>query len=500
MPKPVDLRQGNVASLADRLPIPRYDRAGLVVGIAHIGVGAFHRSHHAAYLDRLFEQGESRDFAVCGIGVLDTDVADIAALASQDCLYTLALRHPDGHWDGRVIGSIRDVRHVHDDVGGVLETLAAPTTRIMSLTITEGGYNLDPRGLFDLSNPQIARELSGEGSPTSVFGLTVAALRLRRERGLDPFTIMSCDNIEANGVVAQSAFLGYAAACDESLAAWIAEHGAFPNSMVDRITPRTTSRVQAEIEERFGVRDLMPVTAEPFVQWVLEDDFPLGRPAYERAGVQMVSDVRPFELMKLRLLNGSHQALAYLGLLAGHHYVHQAAADPDIARFVRAYMAHEAAATLPAVPDTDLDAYQSELMIRFGNREIEDTLDRVAAYPSDRMPKFVLPVLSQLARDGRDLPLGTALLAAFAGFCLGLSEDGQPLDLLDFEADSLRGSAAHWVQSAGDFLALPFIPEDLRQSPDFVRAFAAASAVLRESGVRRLMATALQGSGGGRIE
>lgn len=488
MSTPLGLRASNLSSIAGRVRVPHYDRDGLTAGIVHVGVGAFHRSHQAAYLDDLLERGLARDFALCGLGVLDSDVDQLTALAAQDCLYVLALRHPDGRWDGRLIGSITRVLHAKTHVEAAIEALAAPTTRIVSLTITEGGYNLTPDGAFDLSDPAVSRELAAAGPPRTVFGLVTAALARRRERGLLPFIVMSCDNIEGNGHVARSAFLSYASAVDRGLAEWLERQGAFPSSMVDRITPATTDGVRRQVADRFGVRDDVPVTAEPFTQWVLEDDFPLGRPEYEHVGVQMVSDVRPFELMKLRLLNGSHQAIGYLGSLLGYTFVHEAVQDPEVAGFVRAYMGQEAAQTLPHVPDTDLDAYQAELMRRFSNPEIADTLARLAAYPSDRMPKFVLPVLLDLVRAGRDLRLGAAIVSACAVFCLGHDERGRALKLTDHRAEALRSAAAAAKGSPPAFLDLPMIPSEVCASPDFVSAYLDAWQLLAAGGVRELLA------------
>lgn len=388
-----------------------------------------------------------------------------------------------------MIGSISRVLHAGTQVEVAVEVLAAPATRIVSLTITEGGYNLTPDGAFDLSDPSVSRELAAAGPPRTVFGIVTAALARRRARSIPPFTVMSCDNIEGNGNVARSAFLTYAGAVDRGHAEWCDRHGAFPSSMVDRITPVTTDEVRRQVADRFGVQDHVPVTAEPFAQWVLEDDFPLGRPEYEHVGVQMVSDVRPFELMKLRLLNGSHQALGYLGSLLGYTFVHEAAGDPDIAGFVRAYMAREAAQTLPHVADTDLDAYQAELMRRFSNPEIADTLARVAAYPSDRMPKFVLPVLVDLVRTGREPRLGAAIVAACAVFCLGRDERGGALELTDHRAKALRSAAAAAKGSPPAFLDLPMIPAELRASPNFVSAYLDARRLFAAGGVRGLLAS-----------
>ncbi|MDR1432628.1 MAG: mannitol dehydrogenase family protein, partial [Propionibacteriaceae bacterium] len=304
------LNNANLAALPANVKRPGYDRAAVTVGIVHIGVGGFHRAHQAMYLDQLLSQGLARDWGICGMGVMPADARMRDALSTQDGLYTLVQKNPDGSQDVRVIGSIIDYVYAPDDPKAAVERLAAPNVRIVSLTITEGGYNFHQvSGEFDLGNPLVQADLADPDRPATVFGLVVAALRLRRERGLAPFTLMSCDNVQGNGIMARRSFTAYAQALDPSLAAWMDTHVAFPNSMVDRITPATTDADRAEVAELIGVEDAWPVVCEDFTQWALEDSFNAGRPPYERVGVEVVADVEPYELMKLRLLNASHQGL-----------------------------------------------------------------------------------------------------------------------------------------------------------------------------------------------
>jgi mannitol 2-dehydrogenase len=263
---------------------PEYDRDRITVGIVHIGVGGFHRAHQALAVDRLLRRGEAYAWGICGVGLLPGDRRMQQVLSAQDGRYTLVEKSPDGTWAARIIGSIVDYLYAPDDPEAVLERMADPATKIVSLTVTEGGYNFSPvTGAFDLTNPAVAADLTGEDPPATTFGLVVEALRRRRDRGTGPFTVMSCDNIPGNGEVARRAFTAYARALDEDLAAWIEAEVAFPNGMVDRITPVTTSEDIAAITERFGVRDAWPVVAEPFFQWVLEDTFVAGRPPLEDA-------------------------------------------------------------------------------------------------------------------------------------------------------------------------------------------------------------------------
>ncbi|MET0455848.1 MAG: mannitol dehydrogenase family protein, partial [Mycobacterium sp.] len=292
-------------STLSKIPIakPTYDRSEISVGIVHFGVGGFHRAHQAMYVDRLLEMGKAKEWGICGVGVLPGDRKMAKVMADQDCLYTLIAMNPDGSRDPRVIGSIVDYRYAPDDPEAVIELIAAPTTRIVSLTITEGGYFIDDAG------------------PDSVFGLVTAALARRKERGVPSPTIVSCDNIEGNGDVAREAFTAYAKRTDADLAEWMTANTRFPNSMVDRITPVTTPDVIETLASEFDVSDEWPVAAEPFTAWVLDDDFSDGRPPYEDVGVLLVDDVTPYELMKLRLLNAGHQALCYFAYLAGYRLV-----------------------------------------------------------------------------------------------------------------------------------------------------------------------------------
>ncbi|MET0996425.1 MAG: mannitol dehydrogenase family protein, partial [Mycobacterium sp.] len=342
----------NNSTLA-QIPIatPSYNRDEIGIGIVHFGVGGFHRAHQAVYIDRLLEKGLASQWGICGVGVMPADRKMADVLDAQDGLYTLLQENPDGSRDARVIGSIVDYRYAPDDPEAVIELLAAPTTRIISLTITEGGYNIDTVAL----------------NGVSVFGLVAEALTRRHDRGIASPTIVSCDNIEGNGEVARHAFTTYADRLQPGLAEWITANTRFPNSMVDRITPVTTPDVIATLESEFGVEDQWPVAAEPFTSWVLEDSFSDGRPPLEDVDVLLVDDVTPYESMKLRLLNASHQALCYFAYLAGYRLVHDAAGDPLFAQFLREYMDSEATPTLKPVPGIDLPDYKRTLIERFAN-------------------------------------------------------------------------------------------------------------------------------------
>ena len=347
----------NLAQLNADVSLPRYDRHHVTTGIVHIGVGNFHRSHQAMYIDTLMNSGAAMDWGICGIGLQPSNSEMRDVLAAQDGLYTLVLRHSDGTWEARVIGSIVEYLFAPDDPEAAIEKMAAPATRIVSLTITEGGYNLDAvTGEFNSSDEPVVADLRPGAVPRTVFGLVTEALARRRERGIPAFSVLSCDNIQGNGHVSQRAFTAFARLRDRELADWMTRHVRFPNCMVDRITPQTTETDRAELSRRFGIDDQWPVLCEPFTQWVLEENFADGLPPLEDAGVQIVSDVEPYELMKLRLLNASHQALCYPGYLVGYRLVHDVTTDPLFARYLLDYMTNEAIPTLRPVPGVDLVA------------------------------------------------------------------------------------------------------------------------------------------------
>lgn len=398
---------------------PVYDRSAVTAGIMHFGVGNFHRSHQAMYLERLLRRGLASDWGIIGVGLLPRDAKMGEALRAQDFTYTLVELGGDGMRTATRIGSIIDYLHAPFDPGAVLERLASPAIRIVSLTITEGGY----------TTPDVAYEscaTTPEGiaeNPRSVFGLLAAGLKLRRDRGVAPFTVASCDNILGNGDVARRVLAGFARrAHGDEFADWIETEVALPNSMVDRITPVTGDAERDLVRDAFGIDDACPVVCEPFAQWVIEDDFALGHPRWDEVGAQLVDDVAPYELMKLRLLNGSHQAMAYTGLLRGHTYVHEAMADQVVVDLVERYMG-EAAETLRPVDGIDVPAYRAELMARFGNPNVRDTLERLAT--RRERPRSDVPVAGRAgacprrarlaSRGDGDRGMGRAFVAGTAG-------------------------------------------------------------------------------------
>ncbi|MER7443956.1 mannitol dehydrogenase family protein [Micromonospora avicenniae] len=470
---------------------PRYDRATLRPGIVHFGVGGFHRAHQAAVLDELMNIGLAHDWAVCGVGVLPGDARMRDVLIAQDHRYTLLLKYPDGTRRAREIAAIVDYLYAPDAPDAVIELLADPGVRIVSLTVTEGGYYINPTtGDFDDSDPLVRHDRQPGAVPRTAFGLIVAGLVRRRARGVPPFTVLSCDNIPGNGDVTRRMMAAFASGIDPELGRWIAGAVAFPNSMVDRITPVTTDADREQIAAEFGVADAWPVVAEPFLQWVIEDDFPLGRPPLERAaGVRLVDHVEPYEQMKLRLLNCSHQGLCYFGHLLGYRYAHEAAQDPLIVDLLARYMREEATPTLHAVPGVDLPAYQETLLSRFANPHIRDTIARLCADSSDRISNWLVPVIKDQLAVGRTIRRSAAIVASWARYAAGMDEQGRPIDVVDRRRDSVMEYAAAARTDPVAFLKQSDVFGHLAVDERFVAAYRWALDSLHRDGARATLAT-----------
>lgn len=491
----VSLNAVNLDRLDPRVERPGYDRSAVSIGIVHLGVGGFHRAHQAAYLDAVMQLGRGDAWGISGVGLLPGDEAMHAALDAQDGLYTLMTRAPSGAVSARVIGSLLEHHFAPADPSAVLDRLAAPGTRIVTLTITEGGYGIDPAsGRFLSEDPAIAHDTVSGAAPRSVFGYLLAALRRRRESGIAPFAVVSCDNIESNGKVARTSLSAFARLADPSLAEMIESEVAFPSSMVDRITPVTTPADRAELEERFGIADRWPVVCEPFCQWVLEDNFPDGRPELEAVGVQMVQDVAPYEQMKLRLLNAGHQAIAYVGILAGYRYAHEAVTDPLIAAFLSGYLREEAQPSLAPVAGIDLDAYRASLLERFSNAALGDTLARLCAHSSDRIPRFVVPVIAENLAAGRPVRLGAAILASWARYGQGRGENGEELLIEDARRDEVMARARAQRDDPLAFVRDATLFGDLVAHEAFCSAYRVALDAFSRLGARRGLAALVGGA------
>ncbi|MEM7408097.1 MAG: mannitol dehydrogenase family protein [Pseudomonadota bacterium] len=489
-PASIPLRADTLSRMNLRIRTPGYDRASVREGIVHIGVGGFFRAHQAVYLDDLLHAGDDdMHWGYCGVGLLAHDARIAEVLSAQNCLYTLVERSAEGD-HLRVIGSLLNHLHAPADPEAVLEKLASPSTRIVSMTITEGGYYVNEgTGEFNGAHPDVVHDLAHPSTPKCSFGYLAEALDRRKRRGLKPFTLMSCDNVQHNGDVARRMLHAFLEQRDRSLADWLGEHGAFPNSMVDRITPATTDEHRALLANEFGVADGWPVVTEPFLQWVVEDSFPGGRPAWERVGVQMTRDVVPYEKMKMRLLNASHQAMCYIGMLLGYEFAHQTMADEGIRTLVRRLMDEEVSPLISVPAGIDLEAYKQTLIERFSNPAIRDQLERIGTEGSARIPGFVLPSISDAVRRGGSIRLLSFTVAAWFRYLLGTDEEGRAMPMSDPMLETLQDSARRGGPDPSALLGLAdlFSPE-LAGHSTFVREVGKALASFHDKGARATLA------------
>jgi mannitol 2-dehydrogenase len=470
---PIEVSADDLPEIAGKAGVPHYDRSALTAGIVHFGVGNFHRAHQAVYLDDLFNLGLDHDWALVGAGVRLNDIDMRSKLQAQDYLTTVVEQEAD-KTSARVTGSMVDFLPI-GDLAAVSEALADPKIRIVSLTVTEGGYYIDPASQrFDQNHPDIVADSANPEAPKTVFGLILLGLQLRKERGLAPFTVMSCDNIPGNGHVTQKAVAGLAELINPALAQWVREAVAFPNGMVDRITPATGQRERDVLEKDFGIVDAWPVFCEEFKQWVLEDNFPAGRPALEKVGVQFVPDVGPFEHMKIRILNGGHATIAYPAGLLDIHFVHEAMEHPLIRAFLEKVERDEIIPVVPPVPDTDLGEYFELIARRFSNPRIGDTIQRLCLDGSNRQPKFILPSAADRLAVGKSVT-GLALVSAlWARYCYGESDSGRPIPPNDPNWDRLTALAKRAKTDPRAWLSMDDIFGPLAANPAYVTAFSTA--------------------------
>lgn len=477
------LSDATLGQLGPNIRRPDYDRAGVTAGMVHLGVGAFHRAHQAVFADDALAAGD-RGWGITAASLRSADTRD--ALAPQDGLYTLALRSDVEEL--RVVGAIGRVLVAPENPGALLDAMTAATTRIVSLTITEKGYGVDAAGELRQGDADIAHDLANWAAPRTALGFVVEALARRRAAGLAPFTVLSCDNLSHNGRVLHGALTAFARAREAGLGDYVEAEVACPSCMVDRIVPATTDADRAAISASLGLRDAWPVLGEPFCQWVIEDRFTLGRPEWERSGVELTRDVAPFEAMKLRLLNGAHSTLAAMGRLAGHATVAAAMADPVLRGFVRAYW-DQIEPTVPA--HINVPAYTARLVLRFDNVALQHKLAQIATDASQKVPQRILAPL----RDLRALraPQGAVVLAiaAWMRSCEGVDDAGHAMPMTDpvLAAWAARPTAVTPADEAvRQWLGYgPVFGTDLVQDGAFAAELSRVLAALRNRGVRAVV-------------
>ena len=490
---PLLLSGESLHSLPPAVAVPGYDFASLPVGIVHLGIGAFHRAHQAAYTDDAIGIAGG-PWGICGVSLRSPDVRD--RMGPQDCLYTVVEKSRTGI-SYRVLGSVREVLFRGDDLEAILTRVAAPATRILSLTITEKGYCHDPAtGEPNLGHPDIAHDFAQPDDPVSAVGLIVLALARRRAAGGGPLTVLCCDNLPHNGCLVEKLVAGFARERDAALAAWIAANVTFPSTMIDRIVPATTAGDLADVRLALGVLDSAPVVCEPFRQWVIEGQFAAGRPAWELAGAQLVADVTPFEVMKLRLLNASHSMLAYLGFLAGHETIWQVAGEPDFVALMRGLM-EEVTPTLALPAGIDVAAYKAALVERFGNPALPHRTQQIAMDGSQKLPQRLLGAIRDNLAAGRPIDHGALAVAAWMRYVSGSDESGREIAVSDpLAADFARIAAPH----RGDPAALArgllgvtaIFGTDLPADSRFVAPVSSWLAALYADGAARTVARAVR--------
>lgn len=481
----IALKQENLEIMPPNVSSPSYDRDKVTTSIVHIGVGNFHRSHEAYYTNELMERHGVLDCGICGIGLLDYDRRIYNILKDQDGLYTLVTKELDGSLSAKIIGSIVEYIFAPENPIAVIEKMANPEIKIISLTITEGGYNLnEATGEFDFSNPVIIEDMKNPMSPKTVFGYLAQALKLRMQRGFGGCTIQSCDNIQGNGNVAKKSLLNYIEKAEPELLPWIEENVSFPNAMVDRITPVTVADDTKQLQDEFLLDDQWPVVCEPFIQWVIEDNFAIGRPEWEKVGVQFVENVEPFENMKLRLLNAGHSVLGILGALHGYNTIDEAARDEDFNFFLKAFMDEEASPTLGDLGDINLDQYKKSLIERFQNIYIKDLISRICLESSAKIPIFLLPtVKAQLLGEG-DIARSAFVVAAWCKYNDGVDENGNTYVIEDAMSNELIRAAALSHQTPIRFLKIEPVFGELAYNQIFVDAFLTSLEMLRGNKVK----------------
>jgi fructuronate reductase len=484
------LSLGTLDSASAACAKPAYDVVAAKIGVVHLGIGAFHRAHQAVYLDDCLAAGDA-GWAVCGASLRSPDTAD--ALNPQDGLYTVAIRSGDGE-RLRIIGAVRRVLVGPSDPEALLRAMTDPQVRIVSLTVTEKGYCHDPAtGTLREDHPDIRADLATPAAPRSVPGYLVEALRRRRAHRIQPFTVLCCDNLPSNGHTVSEVVSRFAALRDPDLGRFVEGEVAFPSTMVDRIVPATTDADRDGVAAAVGISDAWPVMTEPFTQWVIEDRFGAGRPRLEDFGVQMVTDVAPYELMKLRLLNGSHSTLAYLGYLAGYETVSQTMADQAFARLAQELMDAEVTPTLSVPPGADLAGYKRSLLDRFANPALKHRTWQIAMDGSQKLPQRLLGTIRDRLKAAAPIPRLSLAVAGWMRYVSGYDEQGREIDVRDPLAGRLRQIAGE-SGPVPDRLAAALMGvkdifgEDLPRDPRFSGPVTEALATLFRDGSKKTVA------------
>ncbi len=472
-----------------RIQLHNYDRSAVRAGILHIGVGNFHRAHLEFLTNRLLECPDQRDWGICGVMLLPGDRALYEALRSQDNRYTLTVCGRDGHDEAFLIGSLVELYWAGVEPETILDRFADSAIRVITMTITEGGYNIARSdGHFMLDNPAVVSDLNDPRHPSTVFGYVAEGLRRRMKAGAGPVTILSCDNLQHNGDTARRAFTSFIEAQDSSLAEWVRTNVTFPNSMVDRITPATRPEDIARLNAENGTGDKAPVYTEDFIQWVVEDRFASGRPAWERVGAEFGDHVRDWERAKLSLLNASHTMLSYPSFLGGHRRVDRAMGDGRIVRLVKDFMDRDVTPLVPAPAGADLDLYKRTLLERFANRSVSDQVARLCSDGLSKFPVYIVPNLAGMVTGGADLVRVAFLIASYRHYLKYRTDDSG--ETFEISEPWMNAADKALIQSddPADFLGISaFGGVDLKSCPSFMSAYRDFAEGIRREGAMRVL-------------
>ena len=467
--------------------VPTYERASLKESIFHIGVGGFHRSHQAVYMDDLAEQHGVKDWAICGAGIMAQDEAMNKALNAQDCLYTL-IESEGAVSSARIVGSLKTYIFGYKNPQEAFAKLADPSIKVVTLTATEGGYCFNSNtGELDLENKGVQNDLQNPQNPQTIFGYLAESLDRRRKSAVAPYTALSCDNLQGNGHILQHTLLTFCRERDAELANWIEKNVTFPNCMVDRITPATTDIERAFVRTKYGLDDAYPIVSEPFRQWVIEDNFCNGRPPLEKVGVQFTSNVAPYEKMKIRLLNATHSAMGYLGYLCGYRFIYEVAQANEFKPYLKNLMDIEVTPLVSNIPGVNLSDYKTMLMRRFANETIKDQVLRICMDGSGKMPKFILPSIEEQLKCQGPIRKLTLVVASWIRFLTGKDEEGNEIPIADPQAERLIAAARAGQSDPRPILEFTDLFGNLGQSERFVEELELQLKSLYDKGARKTL-------------
>ncbi|MFY0715312.1 mannitol dehydrogenase family protein [Seonamhaeicola sp. NFXS20] len=485
MSKSFYLNMENLKQLPPNVLKPLFNRDNIKTSILHIGVSNFHRSLQAFYTHELIERFNELNYGICGVDLLDTSRKIYNILKDQDGLYTLYIKEINGVHKAKVIGSIVEYFFGPENPMAVIEKMASPDIKIISLTIAEDGYHLNEiTGEFDLNHPSVYEDLKNPLSPNTVFGYLTQAFKLRKLRGLPGCTILSCDNIKENGNTIKQSFFNYVSKVDPDLLPWLTKNTTFPNTMVDRITPITELRDIYSLKNEFLIEDQWPVVCESFSQWVIEDNFFDEKPAWDKVGVQFTKDIKPFERMKLRLLNASHTILGILGTLHGYKTVHEASIDNDFNTLLNSYMDKEVTATLEMQDIKTINDYKKNIISRFQNPYINDKLSRICQESSAKIPLFILPTIKDQLKGEKQIKIAAFIIAAWCKYNDGIDDQNNPYKIIDSLSGTLIRNAALSHQNPTKFLEITSVFGNLSENEIFRNHYLESLSLLRRKNVK----------------